>query len=127
MLASKPEDVIPKGVIINCASIGSFIVLGGDNFAYTTAKHAICGLTKSMASAYGIKGIRTNVVAPGYIVTGMSKDFDEQGRDYLISRTPLGRAGQPEEVAAVIASLCSPASSFVNGAIVAIDGGFLVR
>ena len=52
-----------------------------------------------------------------YIMTGVSKHLDEEARNYLISRIPLGRAGQPEEVAAVIVSLCSPGPSFVNGAI----------
>ena len=66
MLASKPENAIPKGVIINCASVAGFIAMAGTITGYTMAKHAICGLTKSMASAYGSKGIRTNAVTPGY-------------------------------------------------------------
>ena len=65
MLSSKPVDAKEKGVIINWSSIMGHIATSEDSPAYVTAKHAISGLTKSLASAYGIRGIRTNAVAPG--------------------------------------------------------------
>jgi len=128
MLASKRSaDEKERGTIVNWASIMSNVAIFGDNAAYIIAKHAIVGLTKSMASAYGVNGIRTNAVAPGFIETAMTKDTTEKGKAYLMGRTPIGRPGQSEEVAAAVVFLCSPASSFMNGAIVPIDGGFLAR
>jgi len=127
ILASKPKEAKDKGVIINWSSIMGQISGTGESPAYVASKHAISGLTKSMASAYGINGIRTIAVAPGFIETGMTKDFEGQARDAWIARTPVGRAGRSEEIASVVVSLCSPASSFVNGAIVPIDGGLLAR
>jgi len=116
------------GAIVNWSSIMGHITLRADLTPYIIAKHGIIGLTKSLASAYGSQGIRTNAVAPGLIDTPMSVGaIDEAGRAYLNDRTPLGRSGKPEEVAAAVLFLCSPAASYINGAELNIDGGFLVR
>jgi len=120
-------DARVKGVIVNCVSVLAFITAMGTSASYITAKHAMVGLTKSMASAYGDRGIRTNAVAPGFIDTPMNKDFDDQAIAYFVGRTPIGRIAQPEEIASVIAFLCSPAASYMNGAILPVDGGVLAR
>jgi len=128
MLSKPPvEPSKQRGVIINWASIMSHITMAGEITAYVVAKHAIVGLTKSMASAYGKDGIRVNAVAPGYIETGMTKGIDQDIKQYFCERTPLGRTGQPEEVAKVVLFLCSEGASYVNGSIVPVDGGLLVR
>jgi len=118
MLSNPPaEPSKSRGVIINWASIMSHITLTGWNTAYVVAKHGIVGLTKSMASAYGKDGIRVNAVAPGYIETGMSKGVPRELTEYFHERTPMGRTGQPEEVAKVVLFLCSEGASYVNGGI----------
>jgi len=116
-----------RGVIINWASVLAYITVKGQNAAYIMAKHAIVGLTRSMASAYGKDGIRVNAVAPGYIETGMTKDHPDSTKQYFNGRTPLGRPGESEEVAKVVLFLCSEGASYVNGSIVPVDGGMLVR
>lgn len=91
--------------------------------AYATSKAAIVGLARSIVGEVGRRQIRVNIVAPGFIDTRMNaQTFAEKG-DVLADETPLGRNGRPEEVASVIAFLCSDASSFVNGTIVPINGG----
>jgi len=116
-----------RGVIVNCASVMAYIALYGENPAYVIAKHALVGLTKSMASAYGKDGIRVNAIAAGYVETGMTRDHDQRIKDYFNWRTPMGRAGEPEEIAKVALFLCSEGASYVNGSIVQVDGGFLAR
>jgi NAD(P)-dependent dehydrogenase (short-subunit alcohol dehydrogenase family) len=100
---------------------------------YSASKHAVVGLTKSAAKEAGPHGVRVNAVAPGPIATRMidalatglapEDPSGGAGREILPSMTPIGRYGGPEEVARVIAFLCSPASSYVNGAVWTVDGG----
>jgi len=126
ILASKHEPgVEQKGAIVNWASILGYITNSGQFAHYIMSKHAIIGLTKSMASSYGRLGIRTNAVAPGFIETEMMDLVPEDIKKYLLGRTPMGRTGTPEEVANLVLYLCSPAASFMNGSIVSVDGGFL--
>ena len=115
------------GAIVNLASMLSFF--GGALVpAYSASKGGIAQLTRSLALAYAAEGIRVNAVAPGWIATPLTQALqdDEARSQALLQRTPLGRWGQPEDVAQVAAFLCTPAASFMTGAIVPVDGGYLV-
>jgi NAD(P)-dependent dehydrogenase (short-subunit alcohol dehydrogenase family) len=96
--------------------------------AYTAAKHAVEGLTKSAALAHAGQGIRVNSVAPGFIDTELLRTrSSEQQREELAGRHPVGRLGTPEEVAEVVAFLASDRGSFVTGARYRVDGGYLTQ
>jgi NAD(P)-dependent dehydrogenase (short-subunit alcohol dehydrogenase family) len=117
-----------SGAIVNMAS-----VLGQAAFAqspaYVAAKHGVVGLTKTAAVEYSNQGIRVNAVGPGFISTPLISNLeeDQQIRDYLISLHPMGRLGEPEEVAELVVWLSSDKASFVNGVYYAVDGGYLAR
>ncbi|HVM14867.1 MAG TPA: 3-oxoacyl-ACP reductase FabG [Egibacteraceae bacterium] len=87
---------------------------------YAASKAGLVGLTKSLAREVGKRGITVNAVAPGFVDTAMTADIDSEE---LVARVPTGRLGSTEEIAAVIAFLCSPAASYVNGTVVQVDGG----
>ncbi len=110
------------GSIVNTASIAAELgTVGGD--AYTTSKHAVAGLTKNAAIDYAKLGIRINAVAPGVIRTPIMAGLDpEQVKAYGDSML-MGRLGEPEEIAETAAFLLSDAASYINGAIVNVDGG----
>ncbi|NYF14901.1 3alpha(or 20beta)-hydroxysteroid dehydrogenase [Pseudoclavibacter sp. JAI123] len=91
--------------------------------AYAASKWALRGITKTAAMELGSRGIRVNIVHPGYIETPMTASASVAFRDINVELTPLGRTGSPAEVADVISSLLSPATSFVTGAELAVDGG----
>jgi NAD(P)-dependent dehydrogenase (short-subunit alcohol dehydrogenase family) len=112
------------GTIVNMASI-----LGNVGFAnsaaYVAAKHGVVGLTKNIALEYGAKGIRANAVGPAFIKTPLLKDMDDATLDWLVTKHPIGRLGEPEEVAELVLWLSSSKSSFVTGAYYPVDGGYL--
>lgn len=97
--------------------------------AYVAAKHGVVGLTKQFAVAYGTVGVRVNAVCPGYIETPIIAEriAHDGGRDFLVDLHPMGRLGQPEEVAKVAAFLASDAASFVTGVAMPVDGGYSAR
>jgi len=114
--------------IVNIASVGSTFGLPG-RVAYATAKSGVLGLTRTLAVEWGHRGVRVNAVAPGYIATEMVRSGLQAGtldEAALVKRTPLGRLGDPAEIAKVIAFLLSEDASFVHGAVIRADGGITV-
>ncbi len=92
--------------------------------AYSASKAALIGLGKALAKELGPSGVRVNCVCPGVIDTDMLAQFDQADRQDLVDRTPLGRLGKPEDVAALIAFLASDDASFITGQIIGCDGAF---
>lgn len=90
---------------------------------YAAAKAGLIGLVKALAREAGGRGVRVNAVAPGYITTDMTSALTDDQRAALLGSTPLGRLGTPEDVAAAVAWLCSPAAGFVTGTVLPVDGG----
>lgn len=114
-----------SGVILNASSI---VALYG-NFGqtnYVASKSAVIGMTKVWARELGPKGIRVNAVAPGFIATEMTRGIPEKVQQMIIEKTPLKRMGSPEEVAKVYLFLASDDASFVNGAVISVDGGLVI-
>ena len=124
-------SVARRGAIVNTASILGLVGFT-HSAAYAAAKHGVVGLTKVAAIEYGHRGVRVNAVCPGFIETPMllERGFGAMANgatalDDLRARTPSGRLGLPEEVAAAVVWLCSDESSFVNGHAMPVDGGFV--
>ncbi|MNE48937.1 2-dehydro-3-deoxy-D-gluconate 5-dehydrogenase [compost metagenome] len=127
-LAGKHMIEQGSGKIINIASMLSF--QGGINVpGYTSSKHAVAGLTKALANEWASKGLQVNAIAPGY----MSTDNTEALRDdpvrskQILERIPAGRWGSSEDLVGPAVFLASSASDYMNGHILAVDGGWLVR
>lgn len=118
-----------KGAIVNNASIAGLV--GFANIpAYVASKHGVIGLTKNAALEYAKLGIRVNVVCPGVIKTPMIDRFtgkDKEVEKQFAGQEPIGRIGQPEEVANAVTWLCSDGASFITGHPMAVDGGWVAQ
>ncbi|TPE46220.1 SDR family oxidoreductase [Pontibacter mangrovi] len=118
-----------KGAIVNCSSIAGLIGFPGIP-AYTASKHAVIGLTKTAALEYAQSGLRVNAICPGAIQTAMIDRFIEKNkttRDAMVAGEPMGRFGEPGEIAEAAIWLCSDASSFTTGHALVVDGGWVAR
>jgi 3-oxoacyl-[acyl-carrier protein] reductase len=110
------------GSIVNVSSIvGVHGNWGQTN--YGASKAGIIGFTKSLARELGSRGVRANVVAPGYVNTRLTDVLPEEAREAMLSNTPLGRLGDPEDVAGAVRFLCSDEASFITGEVLLVDGG----
>jgi NAD(P)-dependent dehydrogenase (short-subunit alcohol dehydrogenase family) len=117
------------GSIVNTASVAGLVGFQMGP-AYVAAKHGIIGLTKTVALEYAKANIRVNAVCPGVIRTPMvtvSTDQNKEVEAALIASEPIGRMGEPEEVAEALVWLCSSAASFITGAALPVDGGFVAQ
>jgi NAD(P)-dependent dehydrogenase (short-subunit alcohol dehydrogenase family) len=124
----RPMERQGSGAIVNNASVGA--LTGNPGIAsYIASKHGVVGLTRTAALEYIMRGIRVNAVNPGLIDTQIARDVvagDEQAYADLATQVPIGRAGRPEEIAAVVLWLCSPGASYVVGHALTVDGGMTV-
>jgi 3-oxoacyl-[acyl-carrier protein] reductase len=113
--------------VVNIASTEAIVTTAG-LAAYAASKSGVIGLTKSLAVELGRHGVNVNCICPGPINTGMTAVIDDEAKaTYARRRVPLRRYGEPEEVAQMTLNLCLPASSFVNGTAIPVDGGMTIR
>ena len=125
-LAAKPKLLESGGAVVNTASMLSFF---GSPFVpgYSASKGGVAQLTKSLAAAWGPEGIRVNAVAPGWIATELTRPLTEnpERSKPIVDRTPMGRWGDPSDVAGAVMMLLSDDAKFVTGTVLPVDGGYL--
>ena len=110
------------GSIVNVSSIvGVHGNWGQTN--YGASKAGIIGFTKSLARELGSRGVRANVVAPGYVNTRLTDVLPEEAQQAMLANTPLGRLGEPEDIAGAVRFLCSDEAAFITGGVLLVDGG----
>ena len=117
------------GSIVNTSSVAGLVGFGGIP-AYTASKHGVAGLTKTIALDYAKENIRCNAVCPGVIHTPMIDRFtggDPAALEAMTATEPVGRLGKPEEIADAVVYLCSDEASFITGAAIPVDGGFVAQ
>lgn len=117
-----------KGRVVNIASLLSF--QGGIRVpAYTASKHGVLGLTRVMANEWAPHGINVNAIAPGYIATNNTTALREDPKRSaeILGRIPAGRWGEASDIAGAVTFLCAPASGYVTGSVLSVDGGWLAR
>jgi 3-oxoacyl-[acyl-carrier protein] reductase len=110
------------GAVVNISSIVGIHGNGGQT-NYAASKAGIIGFTKSLAKELGSRNVRANVVVPGYVKTQLTDVLPEDATNLMLQNTPLGRLGDPEDVAGAVRFLCSDEASFITGAVLLVDGG----
>ena len=123
-----PALKVGGGSIVNVGSLASFLALK-ETPAYTASKAGLLGLTRALGDKWATDGVRVNLVAPGFIATRMTERMrvDKDYEKRLLKAVPMRRWGDPAEVAEAIVFLASPASSYITGQSIAIDGGLMLR
>jgi NAD(P)-dependent dehydrogenase (short-subunit alcohol dehydrogenase family) len=115
------------GCIVNIASVLDLTTAGLPQAAYTASKAGVIGLTRDLAQQWATRrGIRVNALAPGYVSTEMTADYDDAQLDAFARRTLVNRLGEPREIASTLAWLVSDAASYVHGQTICVDGGFTI-
>jgi 3-oxoacyl-[acyl-carrier protein] reductase len=111
-----------SGAIVNLSSVVG--IHGNPGQAnYAASKAGIIGLTKALARELGSRGVRVNAIAPGYITTELTDVLNDEQRSLILRNTPLGRLGEPEDVAGAVRFLCSDDAAFITGEVLLVDGG----
>ena len=118
----RPMMKARRGSIIFISSVIGQMGNAGQT-AYSTSKAALLGMTKSLAREVGSRGIRVNAITPGFIKTDMTSALPEQNKEGILAQIPLGTLGDPEDIAKAVAFLASPASKYVTGQVLAVNGG----
>ena len=113
------------GVIVNITSVVGLMGNAGQA-NYAASKAGLIGLTKSVARELASRGVRCNAVAPGYIETDMTADLAEGAADALKAQIPLGRLGEPADVAGLVGFLAGPSARYITGQVIAVDGGMVM-
>jgi len=114
-----------QGRIINISSVVGMAGNAGQ-VHYAASKAGLLGFTYSVAKEYGPRGITANAVAPGYIVSEMTNKLPAEATARMTEQIPLGRLGTPEDIAALVAFLASPAAAYINGQVIRVDGGMSI-
>jgi len=120
--AVRPMMKRRAGAIVNISSVVGLHGNPGQT-NYAASKAGMIGLTKALARELGSRGVRANVIAPGYITSRLTDEISEEMRSLMLQNTPLGRLGDPEDVAGAVRFLCSDAAKFITGEVLLVDGG----
>ena len=113
------------GRIVNISSVSGQAGQAGQT-NYSASKAGLIGFTKAMAREVASRGITVNAVAPGFIPTALTNDLPGELKDYILSATPMGRMGTPEEIASAVAFLASDEASYITGQVLGVDGGMVM-